>query len=81
MTEPAVGASTCASGSQVWNGNSGTLIANASANARKNQNSSCGAIRISCSFSRSKLYDPVAALCAQARPMIAMSISTLPAAV
>ena len=35
MTEPAVGASTCASGSQVWNGNSGTLIANASANARK----------------------------------------------
>ena len=38
ITEPAVGASTCASGSQVWNGNSGTLIANASANARKNQN-------------------------------------------
>ncbi len=37
MTEPAVGASTCASGSQVWNGNSGTLIANASAKARKNQ--------------------------------------------
>jgi hypothetical protein len=37
MTEPAVGASTCASGSQVWNGNSGTLIANASANARKNR--------------------------------------------
>src|SRR5277367_3811792 len=27
MTEPAVGASTCASGSQVWNGNIGTLIA------------------------------------------------------
>ena len=38
MTDPAVGAWTCASGSQVWNGNSGTLIANASANARKNQN-------------------------------------------
>ena len=37
MTEPAVGASTCASGSQVWNGNSGTLIRNASAKARKNQ--------------------------------------------
>ena len=30
ITEPAVGASTCASGSQVWNGNIGTLIANAS---------------------------------------------------
>ncbi|OQB86762.1 MAG: hypothetical protein BWX86_02782 [Verrucomicrobia bacterium ADurb.Bin122] len=28
MTEPAVGASTCAAGSQVWNGNIGTLIAN-----------------------------------------------------
>ena len=44
ITEPAVGASTCASGSHVWNGNSGTLIANASANARKNQNCSCGGI-------------------------------------
>src|ERR1019366_3329880 len=37
MTEPAVGASTCASGSQVWNGNMGTLIANAK---KKAQNSS-----------------------------------------
>ena len=27
ITEPAVGASVCASGSQVWNGNIGTLIA------------------------------------------------------
>ena len=26
-TEPTVGASVCASGSQVWNGNIGTLIA------------------------------------------------------
>ena len=34
ITEPAVGASTCASGSQVWNGNSGTLIAKARKNAR-----------------------------------------------
>ena len=34
MTDPAVGACTCASGSQVWNGNSGTLIANATAKAR-----------------------------------------------
>src|SRR5437016_12650519 len=29
MTEPAVGASVCASGSQVWKGNIGTLMANA----------------------------------------------------
>ena len=35
MTEPAVGASVCASGSQVWNGNIGTLIAKARKNARK----------------------------------------------
>ncbi len=34
MTEPAVGASTCASGSQVCSGNSGTFIANATKNAR-----------------------------------------------
>src|SRR5437762_5128180 len=35
MTEPAVGASVCASGSHVWNGNIGTLIANPRKNARK----------------------------------------------
>jgi hypothetical protein len=34
-TLPAVGASTCAAGSQVWNGNIGTLIANEIAKARK----------------------------------------------
>ena len=38
MTEPAVGASTCASGSQVWNGNIGTLIANARKNAPNAKN-------------------------------------------
>src|SRR5262245_65322388 len=37
ITLPAVGASTWASGSQVWNGNIGTLIAKASANARKSR--------------------------------------------
>jgi hypothetical protein len=36
-TEPAVGASTCASGSQVWNGNIGTLTAKARKNAPKSQ--------------------------------------------
>ena len=34
ITDPAVGASTWASGSQVWNGNIGTLIAKARKNAR-----------------------------------------------
>src|SRR6266699_233740 len=37
MTEPAVGASTCASGSQEWNGNMGTLMANPMAKAAKTQ--------------------------------------------
>ena len=35
MTEPAVGASTCASGSQVWNGNMGTLMAKPRKKAQK----------------------------------------------
>jgi hypothetical protein len=35
MTEPAVGASTCASGSHVCSGNKGTLMANAMKKARK----------------------------------------------
>src|SRR4029077_10093393 len=34
VTDPAVGASVCASGSHVWNGNIGTLIANAKKNAQ-----------------------------------------------
>src|SRR5216683_2789985 len=36
-TDPAVGASTWASGSQVWNGNIGTLTANAKKNARNSK--------------------------------------------
>jgi hypothetical protein len=39
-TLPAVGASTWASGSQVWNGKIGTLIAKATANAAKSQGAS-----------------------------------------
>src|SRR5499433_3799322 len=37
MTEPAVGASVWASGSHVWNGNIGTLIANPKKKAKKSQ--------------------------------------------
>jgi hypothetical protein len=36
ITEPAVGAWTWASGSQVWNGNIGTLIAKEAKNKAKN---------------------------------------------
>ena len=42
ITEPPVGASTCASGSQVWSGNIGTFTANASAKAAKSQPCSVG---------------------------------------
>ena len=38
MTEPTVGASVWASGSQVWKGNMGTLMAKASPKARNIQN-------------------------------------------
>src|ERR1039458_6046917 len=41
MTEPAVGASVCASGSQVWNGNIGTLMANAKKNAQNSSTCEC----------------------------------------
>src|SRR6516164_6385631 len=44
ITEPAVGASTCASGSQVWNGNIGTLIANPMKNAKNSQTAAGPAI-------------------------------------
>src|SRR5208282_2701711 len=42
ITEPAVGASTWASGSQVWKGNIGTLIAKPRKKAKNNQNWTSG---------------------------------------
>ena len=45
MTEPAEGASTCASGSQVCSGKSGTLMANARKKARNSSICSPGAKR------------------------------------
>src|SRR3954470_22095104 len=48
MTDPAVGASTCASGSQVWNGNIGTFTAKPTKKATNSQiamlNGICGAV-------------------------------------
>jgi len=56
MTDPAVGASTWASGSQVCRGNMGTLMANASPNARKSHNPApAKAARLAASSSREKL--------------------------
>src|SRR5215470_17221410 len=39
ITEPAVGASVCASGSQVWNGNIGTFTAKPTKKAQKTHHS------------------------------------------
>ena len=55
MTLPAVGASVCASGSQVWNGNIGTLIANARKNARNAAIWSPSAKPLVWAYSRSEL--------------------------
>src|SRR5512140_1343203 len=44
ITEPAVGASTWASGSQVWKGNIGTLIAKPRKKAQKSQSCRSGGI-------------------------------------
>jgi len=52
MTDPEVGASTCASGSHVWNGNIGTLNANASAKAANIQN--CSFTGMSIAYIRSR---------------------------
>ena len=70
MTEPAVGASTCASGSQVWKGKSGTLMKNARPKAQNIHICACG-VRISepvrmasVIFGMSKVKVPVAWPCA-----------------
>src|SRR5580700_9863484 len=53
MTEPAVGASTCASGSQVWNGHIGTFTANEAKNAKNSQGCIAGGNAVFSSTTRS----------------------------
>src|SRR5215217_1460124 len=60
ITEPAVGASVWASGSQVWSGNIGTLMANATAKARNSHRADDVAIDVSfASSTTSKVKTPV----------------------
>ena len=59
MTDPAVGASVCASGSQVWNGNIGTLTANPRKNARNTQRCSSNGMFSSWNRVMSNVYTPV----------------------
>jgi hypothetical protein len=58
MTEPAVGASVCASGNQVWNGNIGTLIANPRKKARNTHHCTLKGTLMAWYFVMSKLYAP-----------------------
>src|SRR5690349_834823 len=87
ITDPAVGASVCASGSQVWNGNIGTLIANARKKARNAPTWSAGAKPELAAKSRNVtksnafVQDPVAAWYANAVARIATSMSNEPTSV
>src|ERR1700734_1796147 len=54
ITEPAVGASVCASGSHVWNGNMGTFTAKPTKNAQKTHHCSPGARLVFISSKMSK---------------------------
>ncbi len=59
ITDPAVGASVCASGSHVCNGNSGTLTANAMANERNSHRAAVVPIDWSVAiFTRSNVSGP-----------------------
>ena len=88
MTDPAVGASTWASGSQVWNGNIGILIAKARKNARKAPswrpfaNPLVPAKARSCSKSKAPAHwPPCASWNAKPVARIATSISSEPTSV
>ena len=59
MTDPAVGASVWASGSQVWNGNIGTFTANPRKNARKIHHWVLNGMLSSWNRVMSKVYTPV----------------------
>src|ERR1700690_2816302 len=57
-TEPAVGASTCASGSHVWNGNMGILMAKPRKSAQKTHISTVGSIFRVIKRATSNVYTP-----------------------
>src|SRR6266571_4269184 len=59
ITEPAVGASVCASGSHVWNGNIGTLIAKPRKNARNTHHCTLNGTESRWNVVTSKVYTPV----------------------
>src|SRR6516165_1729696 len=78
ITEPAVGASTCASGSQVWNGNIGTLIANPRKNAKNSHTAAVPAILGAVAYSSviENVYTPVSVWLWKYKNRMPSSIST-----
>ncbi len=81
ITEPAVGASTWASGSQVCTGNIGTLMAKATKKARKAQNWMWYVYTCRPSSWMSKVMWPRPLLAAYTTTMMAISMSRLPTSV
>src|SRR5574341_1221633 len=85
ITEPAVGAAVCASGSQVWKGKSGTLIANARNNPQNASDAKAKSFKkgrlVVASSIMSKVPGVVAVLVLMNIAMIARSIKTEPARV
>ena len=81
MTDPPVGASTWASGNQVWNGNNGTLMANERPNAANSQPCTCAGTSSAAKCNRSNDGRPNCASCSAAKYRMATSISRLPASV
>src|SRR5260370_36283256 len=84
ITEPAVGASVCASGSHVWNGNMGTLMANAKKKPQKSHTFSGSekSWAAASSVGTSKVRVPPAGTGAEEdNPKIARSMTTDPASV
>ena len=81
--EPAVGASVWASGSQVWNGNAGTLTANAIAMPRNSQRPAlCDNESLAMILVKSKLIVPPSpALASTASATIATSMKAEPSMV
>src|SRR5215470_16701968 len=89
MTEPAVGASVCASGSQVWNGNIGTLMAKAKKKPQKSQplrdseknGEYCGFCTVASRVGMSNVCTPVALAELKYKARMASSMITEPASV
>src|SRR5579862_6415329 len=75
ITDPAVGASVCASGSHVWNGNIGTFTAKPTKNAQKTHHWMLLASGVAIRSEISKLGEPK---CWKYSVKIPRNISTLP---